>query len=154
MGNVEFTADYAVHKSDLPRGTLTQLYPDSVDRFRTAPAFRWFEGERLLEWEHTKDVPWGKAKVGPSTPPVRTDKGWLTLFHGVEMREPDQFGWRFTYRTGVMMLDLADPSKVIGICPDPIMEPTEEYERIGYRIAPEFYGCVQPARSGNERIGG
>jgi len=99
-----------------------------------------------------KDVPWGKTKIGPSTPPVRTEKGWLTLFHGVEMREPDQFDWRFTYRTGVMLLDLEDPSKIIGLCPDPIMEPTEDYERIGYRSQVVFPGALIPEDDGTAKI--
>ena len=52
MGKVEFTEDYAVHKAELPTGTLCQLYLDTVDRFRKLPAFRYFEGERLLDLSH------------------------------------------------------------------------------------------------------
>jgi len=99
-----------------------------------------------------KDVPWGSAKVGPSTPPIRTDEGWLLLFHGVERRKPDKFGWASTYRAGVMLLDLEDPSKVIGMCPDPIMEPTEDYECIGYRSDVVFPGALIPEDDGTAKI--
>jgi long-chain acyl-CoA synthetase len=64
MANVEFTADYAVHKADLPQGTLTQLYLDAVDRFRAAPAFRWFEGERLEEMTHDQAFSLVRAAAG------------------------------------------------------------------------------------------
>jgi beta-1,4-mannooligosaccharide/beta-1,4-mannosyl-N-acetylglucosamine phosphorylase len=99
-----------------------------------------------------QDIPWGKVKVGPSTPPIRTDAGWLTLFHGVEMGEPDRFDWPFTYRTGVMLLDLEDPSTVVGVCPDPIMEPTEDYENIGYRSHVVFPGAMIPEADGTVKI--
>jgi len=99
-----------------------------------------------------KDIPWGKVKVGPSTPPIRTDEGWLTLFHGVEMKEPDKFGWNFRYRTGVMMLDLDDPWKIVGMCPDPIMKPTEEYESLGYRSNVVFPGSLVPEDDGTVKI--
>ena len=99
-----------------------------------------------------KDIPWGKMKVGPSTPPIRTDAGWLTLFHGVEMKEPDRFGWNFRYRTGVMLLDLEDPSKIVGMCPDPIMKPTEEYESLGYRSNVVFPGSLVSEDDGTVKI--
>jgi len=99
-----------------------------------------------------EDVPWGHVKVGPSTPPLRMDEGWLVLFHGVEKGEQDRFGWQFKYRTGVMMLDLEDPTKVIGRCEDPIMEPTEEYESLGYRGNVVFPGALVPEDDGTAKI--
>lgn len=99
-----------------------------------------------------KDIPWGKAKVGPSTPPIRTDEGWLMFFHGVERVKPDKYGWGSKYRTGVMMLDLEDPSKIIRMCPDPIMAPTEEYESLGYRSNVVFPGSLIPEEDGTVKI--
>ena len=101
---------------------------------------------------HHDDIPWGAIKVGPATPPLRTDEGWLALFHGVQKREPDEYGWQLTYRAGVMLLDLEDPSRIIGICPDPIMEPTEEYENVGFRSTVLFPGALIPEADGTVTI--
>lgn len=61
-------------------------------------------------------------KVGP-TPPIKTKDGWLEIIHGVykENRE-------FCYSIGAMLLDLEDPSKIIGITKDCILTPNEPYE--------------------------
>lgn len=85
-------------------------------------------GDDPLQWKTHKllAVPkfeWESRKIGGSTPPVKTDKGWLVLYHGV--------GKDNTYRTGAMMLDLKDPSRVIARKPDFILEPEHEYEKKG-----------------------
>ena len=67
---------------------------------------------------------WEGGKIGGSTPPMKTDQGWLTLFHGV-----DTGG---VYRVGVMMLDLADPRRVIARAPGFLIEPEAEWERVGH----------------------
>jgi len=81
-----------------------------------------------------------EEKVGGSTPPLKTDKGWLVLYHGVEK------GGLGYYRVGAVMLDLEDPTTVIGRTKDYIMEPEFDYEIEGY-----YKGCVFP--TGNMIIG-
>jgi predicted GH43/DUF377 family glycosyl hydrolase len=72
---------------------------------------------------------WEDNRIGGSTPPVRTDRGWLVLYHGVENTNPATR--RVIYRLGAMMLDLDDPRKVIARAPDFIMEPEAYYEKFG-----------------------
>jgi beta-1,2-mannobiose phosphorylase / 1,2-beta-oligomannan phosphorylase len=79
----------------------------------------------LLNWpeEHLLAKPafdWEAAKIGGSTPPIRTDKGWLTLYHGVDSKS--------VYRTGALLLDLNNPLKILGRTPEPILEPETEEE--------------------------
>ncbi|WP_258103420.1 hypothetical protein [Marinoscillum sp. MHG1-6] len=74
-----------------------------------------------------------EEKVGGSTPPLKTDKGWLVLYHGVET------GGTGYYRVGALMLDLNDPTKIIGKTRHWIMEPEFDYEIDGY-----YKGCVFP----------
>ena len=64
-------------------------------------------------------------KVGP-TPPIKTKDGWLEIIHGVykENRE-------WCYSLGAILLDLDDPSKVIGALDRWILTPTESYETDG-----------------------
>lgn len=82
----------------------------------------------LLNWpeEHLLAQPvfgWEAAKIGGSTPPIRTEKGWLTLYHGVDSQS--------VYRTGAMLLDLDDPLKILGRTPEPILEPETDEEQKG-----------------------
>lgn len=67
---------------------------------------------------------WDSAKVGITAPPIKTDKGWLLLYHGVSKSNS-------TYRVGAALLDLEDPSIVLARCTDPVFNPEEDYEKIG-----------------------
>ncbi|MEM9295880.1 MAG: glycosidase [Planctomycetota bacterium] len=69
------------------------------------------------------EFPW-ECKVGGNTPPMRTDDGWLFLYHGVG---PDKH-----YRLGALVLDLDDPTIVRYRSEGWLMEPTEDYELEGY----------------------
>jgi predicted GH43/DUF377 family glycosyl hydrolase len=75
---------------------------------------------------------WEGDRIGAATPPIRTDKGWLVLYHGVENQYPPT--QRVVYRIGGMILDLNDPRKVIARTRDFIMEPEAYYERFGLYI--------------------
>lgn len=66
------------------------------------------------EWE---------VKVGGNTPPIRTESGWLLLYHGVDEN--------FTYRVGACLLDLNDPTKVLYKTQNFIMEPETSFEKDG-----------------------
>ncbi|MCK4302731.1 MAG: glycoside hydrolase family 130 protein [Candidatus Eisenbacteria sp.] len=75
--------------------------------------------------------PWELIQIGNCGSPLETSEGWLVLTHGVgPMRK---------YSIGVMLLDLEDPSKLIGRLRDPILSPTEE-EREGY-VPNVVYTC-------------
>ena len=92
----------------------------------------WGRHELVLKWQQ---VSWGSHKIGPAAPPIRTKAGWLTLFHGAELRDPGPEGWGKTYRVGVMLLDLENPARIVGRCEEPILEPEDayRYEVEGYR---------------------
>lgn len=66
---------------------------------------------------------WDERKVGISSPPIKTKKGWLLLYHGVS-----ETG---TYRVGAVLLDLNDPTTIISRTAMPIFEPVEDYEMKG-----------------------
>lgn len=66
---------------------------------------------------------WDGGKVGISSPPIKTDAGWLLLYHGVS--------WSTTYRVGAVLLDLEDPTIIKARTAIPLFEPEEEYERKG-----------------------
>ncbi len=57
------------------------------------------------------------ARIGGGTPPILTDDGWLTLWHGVEPQ-----GIVGTYRTYWSLLDRNDPSVVLATSAAPLLE--------------------------------
>ncbi len=69
---------------------------------------------------------WENDKIGLSSPPIKTHKGWLLLYHGVR-----GFGVSSMYKVGAMLLDLNNPWKIIGRTNEPILFPETDYERIG-----------------------
>lgn len=83
--------------------------------------------EDLMTWSNSQLLTKGEEewerKIGGSTPPLKTDQGWLTLYHGV-----DDNG---IYRTGALLLDLGDPTKILGRTKDYILEPEYDYEMKG-----------------------
>jgi predicted GH43/DUF377 family glycosyl hydrolase len=87
-------------------------------------------------WEDSKllQVPkfyWELVQIGNCGSPMETTEGWLLLTHGVgPMRQ---------YCIGAMLLDLNDPSKVIGQTQEPLLVPTAE-ESSGY-VPNVVYSC-------------
>lgn len=67
---------------------------------------------------------WDSKRVGIGAPPIKTDKGWLLFYHGIDDKD--------IYRLGIIFLDLKDPRKIIYRSPEPIFEPEASYERFGY----------------------
>lgn len=67
---------------------------------------------------------WDGARVGAGAAPIKTDKGWLEIYHGADVNN--------RYCLGAFLMDLEDPSRVIGRTAEPIMEPTAGYELSGF----------------------
>ncbi len=100
------------------------------------PAMWVSSGTDLLCWEKPKilanaQFSWEK-KIGGNTPPLKTDKGWLIIYHGV--------GADRKYRLGAMLLDLKDPAIVRYRTRDWLLQPEEEWELNG----PYPHGVVFP----------
>ena len=68
---------------------------------------------------------WNYVKIGP-TPPIKTEEGWLVIVHGVSASCSGQ-----RYSLGAILLDLNDPSKVIGRAKSYILAPDRDYEYMG-----------------------
>jgi predicted GH43/DUF377 family glycosyl hydrolase len=74
---------------------------------------------------------WEMLQVGNCGSPIELDEGWLVLTHGV--------GPMRTYGIGAMLLDLEDPSLVLGTLANPLLSPSNE-ERDGY-VPNVLYSC-------------
>ena len=87
----------------------------------------WEKAELLQEPVHPLEF----VQVGNCGSPVETPEGWLALFHGV--------GPMRRYSVWAELLDLDDPSQVIGRLDEPILTP-DEHERDGY-VPNVVYTC-------------
>jgi predicted GH43/DUF377 family glycosyl hydrolase len=94
------------------------------------------ESDNIHFWNESKLVhapkyPWEIVQVGNCGSPIETSEGWLLLTHGVgPMRQ---------YWLGALLLDLDDPSRVIGELNEPLLKPNAE-EREGY-VPNVVYSC-------------
>lgn len=101
-------------------------YVDSLDSF---------DGETFINslppaggggyQDDTRRQHWDTRVRGAGAPPIKTDMGWLLLYHANDKRDPGK------YKLGAMILDLDDPTKVLYRTSAPILEPQEWYENDG-----------------------
>jgi len=87
----------------------------------------------LIHWGQSRVVMkplvyhWDEMKIGPGAPPIKTSRGWLNIYHGVF----DTMAGA-VYRMGVALHDLDDPAKILGVGDSWILEPEDQWERVGY----------------------
>jgi predicted GH43/DUF377 family glycosyl hydrolase len=75
--------------------------------------------------DHKRQNHWDNRMRGAGAPPIKTEMGWLLLYHATDKRDPGK------YKLGAMLLDLEDPSKILFRSSAPILEPKEWYENEG-----------------------
>lgn len=105
---------FIIHRID---GEITGDYLNKID-------FNEEIIDRSLKIIGPRTNAWDSLKVGVSSQPIKTDYGWLVLYHGVSKSHS-------TYRVGAVLLDLKDPAIVLARSTDAIFEPEEEYEKVG-----------------------
>lgn len=77
--------------------------------------------------------PFEEVKIGGGPPPLRIPEGWLVLHHGVTGVIDSAFSQqqKVNYAAGALILDAADPSRVIARTPEPLLAPETDDERSG-----------------------
>ena len=102
--------------------------PSSVD---IGGNFIWLaESPDRIHWGNHKCIvktrpnSWDSARVGAGASPIKTEQGWLEIYHGANAAHQ--------YCLGAFLMDLDDPSKVLARTEDPIMVPSEAYELTGF----------------------
>ena len=94
----------------------------------------WLKAKKIQEPVY----PWELVQIGNAGSPIETEHGWLVITHGV--------GPMRTYSLGVSLLDLENPSKVIGRLKEPLLTANEE-EREGY-VPNVVYSCGSMLHNG------
>ena len=145
-------------------GRLERPFPvysrGGIDRFdmwmSDSPDLRYWGNSNLVL--SVEQVPFANDKVGPGAPPVKTSHGWLTTFHAVDLdRSRGKNGWepswKKRYTAGIMLLDLEDPSKIVGMSNTPLLAPEAAYETNGgFRNDVIFPGGMILEPSGEVKI--
>ena len=70
---------------------------------------------------------WDEMKIGPGATPIKTRWGWLHIYHGVFSTMDGAI-----YRLGLALHDLQDPSRILGVADDWILQPEDPWEITGY----------------------
>ncbi|MCD7972379.1 MAG: glycoside hydrolase family 130 protein [Candidatus Azobacteroides sp.] len=88
------------------------------------------ESPDLIHWGNhrciarTREGKFDSARLGAGCAPIRTDKGWLSIYHGATEKN--------RYCLGALLLDTETPSIVLARSETPIMEPELPYETTGF----------------------
>ncbi len=85
-------------------------------------------GEVLME---VRINMWDSEKIGIGPPPIKTDEGWILIYHGISRFDKK-------YRLGACLLDFSEEKKVLSRLPYPILEPIAQYENDGLRPGTVF----------------
>jgi beta-1,2-mannobiose phosphorylase / 1,2-beta-oligomannan phosphorylase len=85
--------------------------------------------EDFSKWENHKilmrvrENKWDSLRIGAGPPPVKTKQGWLMIYHGTDNND--------VYRLGAAMLDIKNPAVILKRLDEPILEPSEPWEKVG-----------------------
>lgn len=137
----EKIGDYYV-RLDRPYNLHDQEEPECIPDSEQLSAGIWISySPDLIFWGKHRPLVYPESiskyanwKMGP-TPPIKTKEGWLEIIHGVFKENGE-----FCYSIGVMLLDLDDPQKIIGVSDNWILTPTESYETNG-RVENVVFPC-------------
>ena len=120
--------DCAVFEEKINGKFYTLHRPSSVD---LGGNYIWLaESPDGIHWGNHKCIiktrknNWDSKRVGAGAAPIKTQKGWLEIYHGANAEHQ--------YCLGAFLMDLNDPSKVLAQTEEPIMKPVAEYELSGF----------------------
>jgi predicted GH43/DUF377 family glycosyl hydrolase len=83
--------------------------------------FHWGGHRIVAEPRHRM---WDEMRIGASLVPIRTDDGWLEIFHGADRMN--------RYGMGALLLDHGDPTKMLARSTRPLLTAEEPYEKDGF----------------------
>lgn len=106
---------------------LSRLDDENIHIMFSESAYHWTSSQILMKPAHA----WETVKIGNCGSPIETEAGWLVITHGV--------GPLRKYCIGAALLDLNDPTRVIGRLPEPLLS-AEGNEREGY-VPNVVYSC-------------
>ena len=67
---------------------------------------------------------WDGGRIGGGAVPIKTDRGWLAIYHGADEQN--------RYALGAVLCDLAQPARVLARSAQPLLVPEAPYEVAGF----------------------
>ena len=122
----------------------SEISPWSIWITRSPDLIHWGESQVVMKPEAYH---WDEMKIGPGAPPMKTARGWLSIYHGVF---PTMDG--AIYRLGLALHDLEDPSKILAIGDSWILQPEDPWEVSGYVHNVVFTCGAVPEEDGSVKI--
>lgn len=107
---------YALH-----RPSSVDLGGNYIWIAQSPDGIHWGQNKCLIK---TRKGKWDSKRVGAGAAPIKTEKGWLEIYHGANENHQ--------YCLGAFLMDLNDPTKVIAQTDAPIMQPQTPYELSGF----------------------
>jgi beta-1,4-mannooligosaccharide/beta-1,4-mannosyl-N-acetylglucosamine phosphorylase len=179
-GGVAVTEDFAkfdVLSLSVPDNRNMVLFPEKINGMyarleRPMPVYSrggdkfdaWYsDSPDLKYWGNShlaagiEHFPYANDKIGPAAPPIKTKKGWLTTVHTVDRDDTRgkngwEDKWQKRYCAGLMLLDLHQPWKIVGLSREPLLAPETKWERDGFRNDVIFPGGMILEDTGEVKI--
>jgi predicted GH43/DUF377 family glycosyl hydrolase len=107
---------YALH-----RPSSVDLGGNYIWLAQSPDGIHWGKHKCLIKTRKNK---WDSKRVGAGAAPIKTAKGWLSIYHGANAEHQ--------YCLGAFLMDTNDPTIVIAQSDEPIMIPQEPYELTGF----------------------
>lgn len=107
---------YALHRPSSP-----QLGGNFIWIAESYDGVHWGNHQCILK---TRIGEWDSERIGAGATPIRTEKGWLAIYHGANADNQ--------YCLGAFLMDIDNPSEIIARTAKPIMIPKESYELNGF----------------------
>jgi predicted GH43/DUF377 family glycosyl hydrolase len=147
----------------LPENKNVVLFPEKIggryaklDRPMTQTTRRgdiWISfSQDLIYWGDPRPVmvprprKWDSVKIGPGGPPIKTDAGWLLIYHGVRATAAG-----YLYRLGAALLDLEAPWRVVGRAGPAILSPLMPEDFHG-NVGNVVFTCGAVVKEGELRV--
>lgn len=124
----------------LPENKDVTIFPEKIDgkyycfnrpvpRGIGTPDIWLAESEDLIHWgkhQHFYGTSgdWEGGRIGGGAPPIRTEKGWLKIYHAADKNN--------RYCLGAFLLDLKNPKKILAKSKEPLLKPELPYEEEGF----------------------
>lgn len=122
----------------------TQIAPWSIWISYSPDLVHWGDSKIVIKPE---TYHWDEIKIGPGAPPIKTRQGWLHIYHGVFETMAGA-----VYRLGVALHDLDDPSRVLGVADEWVLQPEAPWEITGYVPNVVFSCGAVPEEDGTVKI--
>ncbi|HLC93353.1 MAG TPA: hypothetical protein VJH23_06635 [archaeon] len=148
------------------------IYPEKIDGYYVAmhrpegtmifdkPSIWLSYSKDLTFWGKDKPImqprenSWDSLRIGSGTVPLRLDEGWLVIYHGVKLQDPDDDESKKVYSAGAALFDIKNPARLLAMSPknEPLLEPEHDFERNGFVNNVVFPTAAIPDKDGRNLL--